>query len=148
MQYTILLAKLSGGDLISQVALYHNKCLVSLYNREKRSNAEVEDTSIFDSSSIALAELISYMEDAKICSNVKQIFKLADLAKLYSKHLEQLVYEKDTRVQSTNIKNRILANIPRLHAYKQGREVLLAFKDDIGESFKTFFLSKAVTMKQ
>ena len=85
---------------------------------------------MFDSSSIALAELISYIEDAKICSDEKQIFKLAYLAKLYSKHLEQLGYEKDTRVHSTDIKNRILANIPDLHAYKQGREVVLDFKDD------------------
>ena len=33
---TVLLAKLSVGDLISQEAVYHNKCLVSLYNRAER----------------------------------------------------------------------------------------------------------------
>ena len=34
LQDTVLLAKLSAGDLISQEAVYHDKCLISLYNEK------------------------------------------------------------------------------------------------------------------
>ena len=33
----MLLAKLSAGDLISQEAVYHSKCLVAIYNKAQRS---------------------------------------------------------------------------------------------------------------
>ena len=43
------LAKLSGGDIISQESVYHQQCLANLYNREiaflsskYRSNLELE----------------------------------------------------------------------------------------------------------
>ena len=46
-----LLAKLSGGDIISQEFVYHPQCLANLYNRERafrsskdRSNLELELT--------------------------------------------------------------------------------------------------------
>jgi hypothetical protein len=37
LQDSKLLAKLSAGDLFSQEAVYHNKCLVSLYNKARDS---------------------------------------------------------------------------------------------------------------
>lgn len=42
LQDSKLLAKLSGGDLISQEAVYHNKCLVSLYNKARDSRLRNE----------------------------------------------------------------------------------------------------------
>ena len=36
LQDEILLAKLSAGDLISQEAIYHGKCLASLYNKARK----------------------------------------------------------------------------------------------------------------
>ena len=135
---TILLAKLSAGDLISQEAVYHNKCLVSLYNRAKRSTPHTLDNNANDEhlfSGIALAELLSYIEDLRVSSNI-HVLKLSDLTQLYTKRLEQLGCELKGRIHSTDLKNRILANLPELQAYKQGRDVLLAFNEDIGNALK------------
>ncbi|CAG2225133.1 unnamed protein product [Mytilus edulis] len=45
---TLLLAKLSAGDLIAQEAKYHSKCLVSLYNRASR--IEMKNDNVYLSS--------------------------------------------------------------------------------------------------
>ena len=37
LQDKVLIAKLSAGDMISQEAVYHAKCLVALYNEVERS---------------------------------------------------------------------------------------------------------------
>ena len=100
---TVLLAKLSVGDLISQEAVYHNKCLVSLYNRAER----LEPVSNFnnvdhESEGIALAELISYIEESKLSSTTKfPVFKPSNLVKLYSNRLAQLGFQIDGRIHST-----------------------------------------------
>ena len=92
LQDTVLLAKLSAGDLISQEAVYHKKCLVSLYNkavRAKSSTSSKNDDNYEISASIAFAELCSYIEDLRNSSDLS-VLKLADLTKLYTKRLEQL----------------------------------------------------------
>ena len=92
LQDTVLLAKLSAGDLISQEAVYHKKRLVSLYNkavRAKSSTSSKNDDNYEISASIAFAELCSYIEDLRNSSDIS-VLKLADLTKLYTKRLEQL----------------------------------------------------------
>jgi len=37
---------------------------------------------------------------------------------------------------STNLKDRILENVPGLQAHRQVREVTLAFNDDVGQALK------------
>ena len=64
------------------------------------------------------------------------VFKLSNLVKLYSDRLGQLGSEIVGRIHSTHLKNRLLVNIPTLQAHKQGRDVLLAFEDDIGSALK------------
>lgn len=43
------------------------------------------------------------------------------------------------RVHSTDLKRRLLAHIHGLQAHKQGRDVLLAFNDDIGLALKQMY---------
>ena len=84
---------------------------------------------------LALAELVSYIEGKKQENDEGNtlIFKLADLVKMYSTCLEQLGLDRNatSRLHSTDLKNRILAQIPDLQAHKEGRDVLLAFNKDI-----------------
>ena len=90
LQDTVLLANLSAGDLISQEAVYHKKCLVSLYNkavRAKSSTSSKNDDNYEISASIAFSELCSYIEDLRNSSDLS-VLKLADLMKLYTKRLE------------------------------------------------------------
>ena len=128
-----LLAKLSAGDMVAQEAKYHAPCLASLYNKAAALQEQADDdddTKI--SHGICLAELLSYINETRQDDGKKTVFKLADLAKLYSARLEQLGTEQNARTHSTRLKNRILAHIPDLSAHKEGRDVLLAFKEDIG----------------
>ena len=64
--------------------------------------------------------------------DVAPIFKLTDLIQLYTDRLIELGVDLTGRIHSTDLKNRILANVPGLNAYKQGRDVMLSFYDDIG----------------
>jgi len=67
LQDSILLAKLSARDLVSQDAVYHSKCLVSLYNRARSTQSSYSDFELVDSGKqlhgIVLAELIAYIEE-------------------------------------------------------------------------------------
>lgn len=86
IQDTVLVAKFSAGDLISQEAVYHLKCYRELYHKARKYVNNPYD--VCDSSQIhgiALAELISYIEDLHDESENVRIFKLSDLARLYEK---------------------------------------------------------------
>lgn len=127
-----LLSKLAAGDMHALDAYYHPSCLTALYNRLRniRSLKEQEDneSSQVSLEAIALAELVMYIEEAPR----PMIFQLSDLAKMYSCSLEQLRGHVPDRVNSTRLKDRLLAQIPELGAYTEGKEVKLAFSGDIG----------------
>ena len=129
-----MLAKLSAGDLISQEAVYHSSCLVSLYNKAIRNRTESSgDKTDKMFQGIALAELLSYIEETHTEStNSIPVFKLADLAKLYTSRLKQLGVNISGRIHTTDLKNRILSNFPDMQAHRQGRNILLAFNEDTG----------------
>ena len=78
------------------------------------------------------------------------MFRLAALAEMYSTSLQQLGGDISSRIHSTDLKDRILADVPGLQAHKQGRDVLLVFNDDIGMAFKQArardFDSEAMTL--
>ena len=129
-----LLAKLAAGDLHALDAVYHKNCMTGLFNRYKqhvnRCNYLYPENS---NESIALAELVAYIEETR-AENIDDFafFKLADLARLYKTRLEQLGVYVPERFNSTCLKERILQQCPALHASKKGRDVILAFEDDNG----------------
>ena len=91
---------------------YHASCLTALYNRFRnirpKKEQEDNDTSQVSLQAIALAELVMCIED--LARPV--VFQLSDFAKLYSSLLQQLgAYDQD-RVNSTRLKDRLLAQIP------------------------------------
>ena len=55
---------------------------------------------------------------------------------MYASRLEQLGIELTGEIHSTRLENRIVARIPSIHAYQEGREILLAFDSDIGTALK------------
>ena len=75
---------------------------------------------------------MSYIEDAKMDDLLAPIFKLSDLATLYSNRLEQLGTIVSGRVHSTKRKDRILSYFPDMETHTQGREVVLIFNKDVG----------------
>lgn len=134
LQDNKLIAKLSCGDFIAQDAMYHAKCLATLYKSASKVNGEDQSISGNDKilHGLALAELVSYIiSKSQDCNESKPtVFKLADLVKIYSTSLMRLGVE-NTQIHSTDLKKRILAQIPDLQAHKEGRDVLLAFDKDI-----------------
>lgn len=137
LQDKLLLTKLSSGDMVAQDAEYHINCLVALYNRERASKSSSSDRDVDAiNHGIAFAELVSYMEETRVDNLVAPIFKLSDLANLYSRRLEQLGTKLPGRVHSTKLKNRILAYFLDMKAHTQGREVVLVFNEDVGAALR------------
>ena len=94
-----LLAKLSSKDTIAQEAKYHPKCLVALYNKAAALHAEdldQHDRSDKLSHGIALAELLAYIDEARMDEDVAPVFKLSDLVKLYSSCTKELHRSRTT----------------------------------------------------
>ena len=139
-----LLSKLASGDIHALDAYYHPSCLTALYNgvRNIRSSKEQEDSksSRVASEAIALAELVMYIDEAPR----PMVFQLSDLAKMYSCLLEQLGGHVPRRVNSTRLKDRLLAQIPDLGAYTEGKEVKLAFSGDIGAALHFHVMARCV----
>lgn len=137
-----LIAKLSEGDLIAIEAKYHLNCLNQLYNRTRSVNRQVNNES--DDSSmlrgIALAELIAHIEEAHVTDGT-HVFKLAELTDLYHCRVKEMGLIVPQRENSTRLKQRLLAQLPHLHSYRKGKDVYLAYNDEIasvlGDKYKT-----------
>ena len=134
-----LLAKLSAGDLVALEACYHSSCIASLYKRaEIVCKGEADDTK-FQLEGIALAELITYIEEARAASDSITVFKLGDLANMYSTRMEQLGADMKVRVHTTRLKERLLSHVPDLEAYKTGCDIFLGFKKDLALALNKVF---------
>ena len=132
-----LLAKLSVSDMTASDAVYHKKYLTSLHTRYRyfvRKKGEDGANENMKPESVALAELISYLEEMKCTDGSHTLLKLSDLMKLYTEHLAQLGGDTSKRIDSTHIKDKLLAQLPQLEVHTCNREVVLSFKEDIGEA--------------
>ena len=97
-----------------------------------RSRAETDHEGVM--SRIVLPELVLYIEETHLEEGTAPVFRLADLAKLYTTRMEHLGVALCTKVNSTRLKERLLAQLPGLSAQSKDRDVLLAFDEDIGEA--------------
>ena len=136
-----LLAKLSAGDVVGRRNWStRSACLAGLYNREQAHlraeelrEAENSEVGKREAYPIAFSELVTYIIE-KISaseSSAPSVFQLADLCMLYRQRLEQLGIDSPD-VHATRLKDQLLQHIPDLQAEHHGRDVLLAFKKDIG----------------
>ena len=146
------LVKLSAGDLIAQEAKCHAKCLTNLYNSARAKVSQDQDASDDQiCKGIALVELISYNEEKRQNEGVK-VFRLADLVKLYTDRLNQLGVDVTAQVNSKLLKDSILMHLPRMKAYKEGRDVFMACDEDVGsilrEGYQTDRAEQSVMMTQ
>ena len=71
--------------------------------------------------------MVSYIEDAQADSDIVPVFRLAEVVKNYSARVEQLGTYLHGRVNSTHLKDKILALFQDLQAHKDGRDVPLIF---------------------
>ena len=78
------------------------------------------------------AELVPYIEEAMLDKETAQVFKLANLVELYQSRMQQLGVKLDTRVHSTRLKHRLLAQFPDMREHTKGRDVQLVSEEDVG----------------
>ena len=81
---------------------------------------------------IALAELVSYIEEFGTSTAKLPTFKLAFLADMYKSCLQRLGCDTTARVNTSRLKERLVFQIPGLQCYNKGRDVYLAFRDEVG----------------
>ena len=102
-----LLAKLSAGDLVALEAKYHAPCLASLYKKAERvkEEGEEDETSPRLPEGIALAELVSFIEESRMVSTAElPVFRLAELVDKYTSRLKQLGENTPARIHTTRLK--------------------------------------------
>ena len=56
------------------------------------------------------------------------MFRLAELTDMYSNRLAQPGVEVSGRVHSTDLKERLLANVPGPQAHKKGRDIFFSIQ--------------------
>ena len=112
------------------------KCLASLYNKVRGTKLNEDPDQDYVNHGIALAELVSYIDETRIGSAVAPVFKLIYLATLYKTRMDQLGTVLIGRVHSAKLKNRMLRYVPNLEEHKGGRDILLAFNQDIGAALR------------
>ena len=82
---------------------------------------------------VTFAQLLAYMEDSG-SQEGPTVFRLAELTRVYADRLKQLGLENSKRINSTHLKNRILFSFHDIGAVTNGRDVLLAFDEDVSEA--------------
>lgn len=133
-----LLAKLAIGDMIALEAKYHVSCLTQLYNRRRayeRENFRELSSTVSSSGClhhIAFAELTAYINDVRSVPDIVPVLKLVDLKKLYADRLQQLDVTVAQTINSTRLKEKLLAYFPDMRAQNDGRDIVLAFEDSLG----------------
>ena len=122
--------------MVAIEAKYHIKRLVGLYNRARKANLEgLNDNGQGNAASVSdivVAELVLYIGETRQDEKTTPIFKLTELAQLYKSRIEQLKVKVDTRINTTRLREMILAEFPDMQSYKKGRDVLMAFEKDVG----------------
>ena len=89
LEDTELLGRLSAGDMVAQDAKYHKKCLSVLHNRVRKAESEgpKHNAKEREVSGIVFAELVLYIEEARLDQETAEVFMLANLAELYQSRM-------------------------------------------------------------
>ena len=133
LQDRSLLAKLSVGDVITQDMKFHPACLASLYNRERavKSKQTAQCKSGMEGEKecdhFALVELVTYIFETQRNSEGASAFRIADLANMYDRRMQQLSVDSKP-IHKMILKEMRMNKVPHLQTYTKGRDVLLVFE--------------------
>ena len=119
--------------MIAIEAKYHAKCLASLYNKARQQSKDADVKSActeepINEDELAFAELVAYIDEFMETED-PSVLKLSDMVQLFSSKFKS----PHERINSTRLKERIMAAFPDLTAHSIGRDVVLAPRDDIGD---------------
>ena len=97
----------------------------ALSENEKKYQSS-QETEVYP---LAFSELVTLV-DSQTKSKAPAIYWLQDIANLYKQQLEQLEV-KQWEVNSTRLKSRQLAEIPKVEAHKREIDILLVFNINV-----------------
>ena len=105
--------------------------LASLYKKANNARENVQENVNIQRPD-CIVELVAFIEEQRTYSEKDlPVFRLAELATKYTRRMKQLCGDTTQRVNTSRLKERILCQIPDLNAYKQGRDIYLAFRSDL-----------------
>ena len=131
MNDSVILAKLTQGDMIAIEACYNAKCSSSYYNKSCAKERESKCNSDAVLYGVSLAEIVAQIEEQKDEAKTT-VFKLADLIKMYYNRIEELGHDLEGRIHSTHFKDRLLSSCPNLVEYESGRDIFVSFREGTG----------------
>eukprot|EP00794_Sanderia_malayensis_P002132 gene2132-2419_t len=136
MRESMLLAKLAQGDLHSRDTCYHKSCFNSFTNKYRSfAKKESPQRNQRNKESIAYAKLVMYIEENFSNRQETALYsKLSHLAIYYVDLLKQQNADIPERVNTTRFKECLIDLSPSLCANQKGRDVYLAYKDDLGSA--------------
>ena len=129
---TILSAKLQGGDMCAQDAVYHTDCFVN-YTEIGRIGSDPNENDR-RMHGLAFSKVISFIDEIAQSTEADTIplFELPDLTRYYSDSLEKHGI-KEYKAHSTRLKQRIMAHYDNMFEQSQGRDVVLDFCTDLND---------------
>ena len=109
-----LLAILSSGDVVAKELKYHCSCLAALHNRERAYQlAKNKDTNGVNLGKeelpLVFSELLTYVTETRNNSDEPVVFRPTEMVRLYKQRLQQFVTTVLTVVNSTRLKDNLLA---------------------------------------
>jgi len=140
---TMILAKLAAGHMSAREHKYHPTCLLPFYRKADRVNAPVSTDDndncemSTDSDSIALAEVVAYMEEVRCAKgdNAPCVFTLHKLSNFYTEQIKRH-HGLNSQVNTTRLKERLIEIFPDFITVTQRRDVLLTFDEDVAYTLK------------
>ena len=133
---SVLVSRITGGDLIAIEAKYHLNCLVNLRNRYRsqlrKQNREPEDLNEKVNESRVFVEVTSYIE--KAVNHGTLLFKLSELHTLYLERLKDFGIVKT--VNKTRLKDQLLKHFTEAQEQQDGRNTILIFKNGMANMLR------------
>ena len=122
-----IMARISGGDMISIEAKYHLSCLTKLRNRHRSFQRKSKRRNIKKGDKVAeyhaFEEFLQFIEDY-VMEGVF-LLKIKDLHSLYTKRLTDLGIEKC--INKTVLKQSILDHFKTAHSQSDGKGAIIVF---------------------
>ncbi|CAC5414076.1 unnamed protein product [Mytilus coruscus] len=139
------------GSVIAQSFTEHKACLhkscnlklnrTKLNRAEKRTSHErIDDIATTSKKKTRHSFSVMFTSNPSVCvfcnEHDQEALQVFNVWTRYTERIRCLGADVSSRVNSYRLKDRIVSNFSDLDAYKQGRENILAFKDDIGPAWK------------
>ena len=104
--------------MIAIEAKYHNRCLRALYNRARLASPMDIDGVEACMHGIAFAELVVFLgNESRDENSLPAVFRLRDFVKLYKDRLGHIKVTLDSRIHSTRLKDRLMAEVSEFRAH-------------------------------